>query len=451
MSSSRLASYVVLCACLLLVACNGGRRGGRPGVPFDSGGGTSDGGTGGDGAVETDAGPTCDLDCSHLDGDCVVGHCDGLTGECIARPLGEGAVCDDGDPCTDGDACAGGTCVAGGPTDCSALDTGCTVGMCDAEEGGCVGVPVSEGSLCDDGDPCTTGESCSAGACIDGSLLDCSHLDGQCATGECNPSTGSCRAVPLADSTLCDDGNGCTTLDRCSSGVCTAGTARDCSAFTDDCNVGMCDALSGTCGAVPVTDGTFCNDGDSCTVGDSCSAGVCTGTNTCCSVDDFRITEVYGDSPDYIEITNTGTCALDIAGLQLRWYLGCDTAAQTYTLPSRMIPAGETFRIVDSSTGVMANELYMGGNICHTYYEQGWVALCNGACSSTCSNYLDYVEMAGSGTLPMSRPTCATFTPSPLAMGSATYTQSATRIGYTGSGAAGRQSDWAMRSYSRTP
>jgi hypothetical protein len=61
------------------------------------------------------------------------------------------------------------------------------------------------------------------------------------------------------------------------------------------------------------------------------------------------------------------------------------------------------------------------------------------------------MEMAGSGTVPVSRPTCATFTPSPLPMGSATYTQSATRVSYTGSGAYGMQSDWAMRSYSRTP
>jgi hypothetical protein len=367
----------------------------------------------------------------------------------MAIPLGDGASCDDGDPCTEGDACASGSCVAGGPIDCSHLEDECNAGTCDPVAG-CVTVPVSDGAACDDGDLCTSGELCSSGACIDGAPRDCSAFDDDCNAGECNPATGTCRAVPVADSTICDDGNPCTTIDRCTGGACFPGTPRDCSAMTDACNVGMCDPTTGGCYPEPVVDGTFCDDGDACTTSDECTAGVCGGFSTCCGIHDFRLSELYGDSPDYIEIVNTGTCSLSTSGLVLSWYLGCDTAVQTFTFPARTVAPGGVLRVLDVSTGLMTNEVYRGSNICHTYYEAGWIALCNGACSATCTNYLDYFEASGSTTL-TARPSCATFTPAPLAMGSATYTQSSTRIAYTGSGATGRQSDWAVRTYSRTP
>lgn len=469
----RLVPWLVVASCLalLLSACN--RRGGGRRAPVD---GTDSGTPPSDGAVETDGGvegPACDdpdgtacddenpcttgdvctggvcsgeaMDCSELDGECDRGTCDPSTGSCVAMPIEEGGECDDGDPCTEGDVCRSGSCEPGGPTDCSFLDDGCNVGMCD-ELDGCIAVAVADFTSCDDGNACTTGDSCSSGICV-GETRDCSHLDDECNSGECNPSTGSCESAPVADSTLCDDGDGCTAIDRCVSGVCTGMSETDCSHLDDDCNTGVCDSSLGSCVAEPVTDGTFCDDGDSCTVSDSCTAGVCGGTNTCCSTDDFRLSEVYGDSPDYIEIVNTGSCTLDTSGLQLRWYLGCDTSVQTYTLPSRSVAAGGVLRMVDQSTSD-PDEIYLGRNICHTYYEEGWVALCNGTCSSTCSNYLDYMEMSGSSTSPVSTPSCASFTPSPLYMGGATSTQSATRTAYSGSGAAGLQSDWTRTTYS---
>lgn len=389
-----------------------------------------------------------EMDCSALDGVCEVGECNPETGSCVAAPLADGAACDDADPCTAGDACASGECVPDGPTDCSSLTDSCNVGMCDAAAGGCVAVPLSEGASCDDGDACTTGDSCSSGVC-GGVGRDCSHLDDECAAGTCNPSTGSCEAMAVADGTLCDDGDGCTTTDRCSAGVCAGSSALDCSHLDDQCNAGACDPGTGTCHAEPVADGTSCSDGDSCTVSDACSAGVCTGTNTCCGIHDFRLSEVFGGSPDYIEIINTGTCTLSTSGLNLRWRLGCDTSTVTYALPARSVAAGAVLRIVESGTTASTGEIQYSDNICHNEYDEGWIALCQGPCDTTCSNYLDYFEQSGSGVSPSSPPTCADFTPSPLYGGSATSSQSATRVAYSGGGAMGVQSDWTLQSYSR--
>lgn len=50
--------------------------------------------------------------------------------------------------------------------------------------------------------------------------------------------------------------------------------------MTDMCNTGTCDPTTGACTAVPVADGTSCDDADMCTSGDVCSAGVCGGAST---------------------------------------------------------------------------------------------------------------------------------------------------------------------------
>jgi hypothetical protein len=53
--------------------------------------------------------------------------------------------------------------------------------------------PVSEGLACDDGNSCTTGDTCAAGVCA---------------------------ASVVADGTACDDGRLCTSVDTCAAGVC---------------------------------------------------------------------------------------------------------------------------------------------------------------------------------------------------------------------------------------
>jgi hypothetical protein len=85
---------------------------------------------------------------------------------------------------------------------------------------------------------------------------------------QCNRATGMCDGTPKPNRPACDDGNACTTGDRCSNaGVCVPGTARTC----PTCNA--CDRADGMC---KPADG-MCSDGNSCTT-DTCSGGQCVGT-----------------------------------------------------------------------------------------------------------------------------------------------------------------------------
>lgn len=247
-----------------------------------SGGTIGDAGTGpgpADGAIDAtaDAGPgerCLGVDCAHLDDVCTVGACDPATGACAPTPRADGTACDDGDACTMDDACAAGTC-AGAPLDCSAMDAPCEVGVCNPATGACEATVLGDGDRCDDGDLCTEGDTCIGGACIS-TPVDCSASSGGCNAGSCDPATGMCTMVPVADGTACDDGDPCTSGDACAGGTCAA-TPLDCSGLTDACNVGFCDA-SGRCAAMPVADGTSCDDGDMCTNGDACGGGSCAGT-----------------------------------------------------------------------------------------------------------------------------------------------------------------------------
>lgn len=170
-----------------------------------------------------------------------------------------------------GDLCEG--------VDCSGESGPCSVGVCNPADGTCQMELVAEGTACDDGTACTTGDACSAfGDCV-GETLDCSSIDDDCSVGACDPVEG-CMPSPRDDGTECDDGSACTAGDVCTGGTC-GGTETDCSDLTDMCMVGMCDPATGDCAAMPVADGTACDDGDMCTTGDACSAGVCSGMSSC--------------------------------------------------------------------------------------------------------------------------------------------------------------------------
>lgn len=82
----------------------------------------------------------------------------------------------------------------------------------------------------------------------------------------------------MADGTACEDGYFCTVGDYCSDWECVAGERRDCSAFTNQCNVGACNEHGDTCEALHVQDGTPCATHQShspCTTGHACEAGMC--------------------------------------------------------------------------------------------------------------------------------------------------------------------------------
>lgn len=170
--------------------------------------------------------------------------------------LGDDVGCSDGDVCTTNDKCASGTCVGGAALACP-TDTPCVSRACDATLG-CVDTNTTAG--CDDGDPCTVGDTCSG---------------------------GSCKKGP--DALTCDDENPCT-IDSCQPGV---GCVFDAEAKCDDhqpCTADSCNVANGACSNDPIDAGGDCDDDDPCTTGETCNAAhecqgggptVCDDENAC--------------------------------------------------------------------------------------------------------------------------------------------------------------------------
>ena len=85
---------------------------------------------------------------------------------------------------------------------------------------------------CDDGDPCTDNDMCTAGVCNPGSAFDCSGLDNVCTNGVCqDDGSGNAECVPdyLAAGTSCDDGLFCTGVDTCDGSGAKDGEKQTCS------------------------------------------------------------------------------------------------------------------------------------------------------------------------------------------------------------------------------
>jgi len=217
------------------------------------------------------------MDCSGLSDACTDGACDEGMDACVAVPKTDGTSCDDGDACTIGDTCQVGSCTAGAPMVCTAQDQCHDAGVCNPATGVCSNPAKANGASCNDGNACTTADTCQAGSCAGGAAVVCPAPD-QCHVGICDPSSGVCSVSPKADGATCNDGNACTRTDSCSTGACVGANAVVCTA-TDECHeAGTCDPATGTCSNPAKADGAPCDDGDVCTLEDSCVAGTCEGS-----------------------------------------------------------------------------------------------------------------------------------------------------------------------------
>lgn len=234
-------------------------------------------------------GATCPTSCT-LKTDCTLGNvCIGS--KCVAPLL------PDGSPCKAAGQCNSANCV-----DSVCCNTACSAGACDAcsvatgalQDGVCA---LLSGTACDDGDACTQADTCSAGACLPGSPLQCAAIDMCHTAGVCDSAMGGCTNPVAVDGTSCVDKNGCTQNDTCQSGKCVGGPV--CPPPADGCQVGGCNAL-GLCDYVPVADGTTCSDGASCTVNDVCMAGACAGKVACPAIDKCHL--------DGVCVSGTGAC-----------------------------------------------------------------------------------------------------------------------------------------------
>lgn len=191
------------------------------------------------------------VDCSLMGDACNVGVCNGNTGNCEPTPVTDGTACEDGSYCTLADECLAGVCSAGGPRDCSALSDSCNEGVCLEQTQSCEVRALSNATACDDGRFCTVADGCFGGTCV-GEPRDCSGLNAACVVGQCDETIDSCVSDALADGTTCDDGAFCTSGDQCLQGSCASGAPLDCSAVTggDTCYDGMCNEALAQCVAI---------------------------------------------------------------------------------------------------------------------------------------------------------------------------------------------------------
>jgi hypothetical protein len=226
--------------------------------------------------------------CAAADQCHAAGTCNPATGACSNPPKTDGTACDDGDACSQTDTCQAGSCVGSNRVTCAPPDACHLAGACSPASGQCVYPAKTDGTACDDGNPCTLPGVCQAGACQGQSPVVCAAADQCHAAGTCDPSTGACTNPPLPDGTSCIDGNACTQVDVCMAGTC-VGTAPVTCPAADQCHVASgCDPTTGACMVAAKVDGTPCNDGNACTQLDTCQAGACVGGSqvTCAAQDD---------------------------------------------------------------------------------------------------------------------------------------------------------------------
>ncbi|GMV41359.1 MAG: hypothetical protein AMXMBFR64_30750 [Myxococcales bacterium] len=207
------------------------------------------------------------------------------------------APCDDGNACTTSDSCSGGVCVGGVAPDCNDGNV-CTTDSC-VPATGCV--QVNNAAPCDDGNACTTADTCSGGVCVGGVAPNCD--DGNvCTTDSCVPATG---CVQVNNAAPCDDGSACTTSDTCSGGVCVGGAPPNC----NDGNVCTTDSCAPAVGCVNAVNTVACDDGDACTTTDTCSGGVCVGGVTPdCDDGNLCTTDSCAPATGCVNANDTAAC-----------------------------------------------------------------------------------------------------------------------------------------------
>ena len=199
--------------------------------------------------------------------------------------LADSTACDDGNTCTTADTCQSGACTGGPARVCDDANV-CTDDSCDPASGCAF---IFNTTACDDANPCTEGDVCRIGTCI-GTAVTFDAGDA-CHTAACNIQDGGALITAL-DGTSCDDGRSCTGADTCRNGVCIPDTST-CACGSDlDCPViacqsASCDLASGICSYTNVSNGSTCDDGTACTQADACQDGACVGSDpiTCAALD----------------------------------------------------------------------------------------------------------------------------------------------------------------------
>jgi len=273
-------------------------------------------------------GPTCktDMDCEGkvpaigMMPQCRQWGCDKKAGLCDWVPLGDGTACDGGsDACVKSWKCMGGECQAHSYLNCDDKNP-CTTDFC-SPDAGC-GYGNADGSLCNDGLQCTTGDSCQEGQCK--GKENCPSQD-PCEVGQCNedgfcvyyatpgrPGCGGCYdwglPGPEGEMIVCCQGFGPELVPRmfCGEGqfpcggmedpgckeACEAGCATN-QQICVPCGNGVCEAFENVCNCEEDCSFQVNCEGDwNCPEGMVCIGGVCQPNEPCTSE------EICGDDQD---------------------------------------------------------------------------------------------------------------------------------------------------------
>jgi hypothetical protein len=310
--SALLAAFLVSA---LLSACGGDSV--SPGAGSDAGADVTSGGTSDGGGVGPSDGASGGSDSTAAGGDATggSGHDGGDGGS------GDGGGASSGGEGGGGD--AGSSSGGDGGGSCGACDTppdACHAKAGTCQNGVCVYAFVS-GATCDDGNPCTVGDSCSNGACT-GVPMVCDTPPAQVCT-----STTTLRTY---DTTGSCNGGLCVYAQHdvtCGSGGCVNNACQTdpCSGVTCNTPPSVCYTSPGTCSGGSCSyafhSGATCDDGNACTTSDSCTSGVCVGVPMACNTPpsptcaDASTLELYSPS---------GTCSAG-QGSYLPSFVSCTT------------------------------------------------------------------------------------------------------------------------------
>jgi subtilisin-like proprotein convertase family protein len=185
---------------------------------------------------------------------CTADSCDEPSDSCLHdAAASNGLACDDGAYCVVGESCQGGACGGGGPRDCADANP-CTADVCNEAQDRCDhDGPAMNGASCSSGNYCVINESCANGACAGGAVRACDDLN-PCTANNCNEALNTCQNPPLGNGTPCEDGQFCTSGDTCQGGACQSGASDPC--LADPCS-SFCNEATNSCGGCAPA-GTYC-------------------------------------------------------------------------------------------------------------------------------------------------------------------------------------------------